>query len=105
MVLIGRQLPLIPSVLDVDVDPPVGSISGERLGSSERLGAFGEYGSPTVLMFRLDRSPFACVVSGVSRVAEGPLPYRPSPPGRGTATGRCGRAASSLSPRPPDRGG
>src|ERR671912_370663 len=31
-----------PSVLDVDVDPPVRVHSGERLGSSGRLGAFGE---------------------------------------------------------------
>ena len=69
MVLIGRHLLLIPSVLDVDVDPPVGALSGERLGSSERLGAFGEYGGPTVLMF------------------DGPLLARPHK--RGRSSGRC----------------
>jgi hypothetical protein len=51
MVLIGRHLLLIPSVLDVDVDPAIGALSGERLGSCERLGALGEYGGSTVLMF------------------------------------------------------
>src|ERR687897_522791 len=42
MDLIGRHLLSILSVLDVNVDPPVGVHSGERLGSSERLGADAE---------------------------------------------------------------
>jgi hypothetical protein len=60
MVLLGRHLLFIPSVLDVDVDPPVGVLFDERLGSPERLGALGEYGGPAVLMF--DRPLVACVL-------------------------------------------
>jgi hypothetical protein len=69
MDLIGRHLLSIPSVLDVDVDPPVGAHSGERLGSSERLGAVGEYGGTTVLMF--DGPLVACVLIGENVVAVG----------------------------------
>src|SRR5688500_13650665 len=69
MDLIGRHLLSIPSVLDVDVDPPVGVHSDERLGSSERLGAFGEYGGPTVLMF--DGPLLACVLISEDVVAVG----------------------------------
>ena len=51
MLLFDHHLHLIPSVLDVDINPPVGVRFGERLGSPERLGTFGEYDGTTVLMF------------------------------------------------------
>jgi hypothetical protein len=67
MLLIGHHLLLIPSVFDVDVDPPVGVLFNERLGSPERLGAFGEYGGPAVLMF--DGPLLACVLISEDVVA------------------------------------
>jgi hypothetical protein len=63
--LFVAHLLLVPSVLDVDVDLPVGVRSGERLGSPAGLGTFDEYGGPTVLVF--DGSLLACVL----------LPYTP----------------------------
>src|SRR5215218_7691537 len=65
--LFVTHLLLIPAVLDVDVDPPVGVRFGERLGSPERLGAFSEYGGPAVLMF--DGPLLACVLISEDVVA------------------------------------
>lgn len=45
------QLLLIPSVLDVYIDPPVGVRFGERLDQPKRLGAFGEDSGPTALVY------------------------------------------------------
>src|SRR5688572_4800433 len=67
MLLLDHHLLLIPSVLDVDVDPSIGVLLDEGLGSSERLGAFGEYGGPTVLMF--DGTLLACVLISEDVVA------------------------------------
>src|SRR5215216_4844721 len=69
MLLLGRHLLVLPSVLDVDVDPPIGELSGELFGPPERLSAVGEHGGPPVLMFH---GPLlARVLIGVYVVAVG----------------------------------
>jgi len=51
MLLLGRHLLLLPPVLDVDVDPSFGKLLGEHFGPPDRLGAVGEDGGPSKLMF------------------------------------------------------
>ena len=59
----------IPSVLDVDVDPPSGVLFGEHFGPRECPSTVGEDGSPAVLMF--DGPLLACVLIGEDVVAVG----------------------------------
>ena len=46
MLLLGHHLLLLPSVLEVDLDPPIGELFGELFGPPERLSAVGEDGCP-----------------------------------------------------------
>lgn len=50
MLLFGRHLLPFSSVLDVDVNPPIGIRFGEKFGSSERLSAVGENGSAVLVL-------------------------------------------------------
>src|SRR5215207_7177279 len=69
MLLCSRHLLLLPSVLEVDVDPPIGELFGEQLGPPERLSAVGEDGGTSMLMFH---GPLlAHVLVGVDDVAVG----------------------------------
>ena len=67
--LLGRLPLLLPSVLDVDVDPPIRELLGKLFGPPERTGAVGEDGCPPVLMF--DRPLLARVLVGVDDATVG----------------------------------
>jgi hypothetical protein len=69
MLLLGRHLLLLPSVLEVDVVPPIGELFGEQFGPPERLGAVGEDGGPPVLAVQ-GALPFRVLV-GVNEVTVG----------------------------------
>jgi hypothetical protein len=69
MPLLGHLLLLVPSVLDVDVDPPSRVRFSEHFSPPERLGAVGEDGGPAVLVFE---GPFvAGVLVGEDAVTVG----------------------------------
>src|SRR5215208_2155996 len=69
MLLLGSHLLLIPSVLDVDVNPPIRVLFGERFSPPKCLSAVGEDGGLPVLMF--DGTLPACVLIGEDVVAVG----------------------------------
>jgi hypothetical protein len=52
MLLLGRHLLPLPSVLEVDVDPPIGELFGQQFGPPERTGAIGEDDGPPWRWFR-----------------------------------------------------
>ena len=69
MLLLGRHLLPLPSVLEVDVDPPIGELFGQQFGPPERTGAIGEDGGPPVAVVQ-GSLPFRVLV-GVDEVAVG----------------------------------